>query len=87
MDWLKLVVALAVVSGAQTAAGDATAYSSRVKSACKSDFYKFCPSYKLDSPQLRACMRSNGGGISSRCLDALADSGEISRKYHSRFRK
>lgn len=87
MDWRKLVVALAVGSGPLIAAGDATAYSSRVKSACKTDFYKFCPSYKVDSPQLRACMRSVGGGISSRCLDALADSGEISRKYHSRSRK
>ena len=81
MDWLKLVVALGIGSVALTAAGDASAYSSRVKSSCKADFYKFCPSYKLDSPQLRACMRSNGGGLSSRCLDALADSGEISRCY------
>jgi hypothetical protein len=86
MDWLKLVVALAVGSWALMAAGDATAYSARVKSACKTDFYKFCPSYKVGSSQLRACMRSVGGGISSRCLDALADSGEISRKYHSRNR-
>jgi hypothetical protein len=87
MDWLKLVVALGIGSVALTAAGDASAYSSRVKSSCKADFYKFCPSYKLDSPQLRACMRSNGGGLSSRCLDALADSGEIPRKYHSSYRK
>jgi hypothetical protein len=87
MDWLKLVVVLAVGSGVLTAAGEANAYSSRVKSACKSDFYKFCPSYKLDSSQLRACMRSNGGGLSSRCLDALADSGEIPRKYHSSYRR
>ena len=87
MDWLKLVVVLAVGSGALKVAGEANAYSSRVKSACKSDFYKFCTSYKLESPQLRACMRSNGGGLSSRCLDALADSGEIPRKYHSSYRR
>lgn len=87
MDWLKLIVVLSVCTGALAAAGDATAYSSRVKSACRGDFNKLCPSYKLDSPQLRACMRSAGGGISSRCRDALADSGEIPRKYHSGFRK
>src|SRR5262249_30256224 len=88
MNWLKSIVALEViVSGTLMAAGDATAYSARVKSACKADFYKFCPSYKLESPQLRACMRAVGGGISVRCLDALADAGEIPRKYHSSFRK
>jgi hypothetical protein len=80
----KIIVALAIGFGALVAAGDATAYGARVKSACKTDFYKFCPSYKPDSPQLRECMRSAGGNISSRCLDALADSGEISRKYRSK---
>ncbi len=87
MYWQKLIVTLAVASGTLMAAGEASAYSSRVKSACRSDFSKFCPSYKQDSSQLRACMRSAGGGISSRCLDALADAGEISRKYHSSRRK
>ena len=87
MDWFKLMVALAIGCGALKAAGDASAYSSRVKSACKSDFYRFCPSYKLESPQLRACMRSAGANISRRCLDTLADAGEIPRKYHSSFRR
>ncbi len=87
MDRIRMIAALAVGLGTLVAAGHATAYSARVKSACKSDFYRFCPSYKLDSPQLRACMRSAGGNISSRCIDALADSGEISRKYHSRLRQ
>jgi hypothetical protein len=31
-------------------------------------------------------MRSAGGNVSRRCIDALADSGEISKKYHSRNR-
>ena len=84
MDKTKIKVALAIGFGALVAAGDATAYSARVNSACKTDFYKFCPSYKVDSPQLRECMRSAGGNISRRCLDALADSGVISRKYHSK---
>jgi hypothetical protein len=33
---------------------------------------------------LKECMRPAGGNISSRRLDALADSGEISRKYRSK---
>ena len=80
----KIIVVLTICFGVLVAAGDATAYTARVRSACKTDFYKFCPSYKPDSPQLRECMRSAGGNISSRCLDALADSGEISRKYRSK---
>ena len=83
----KNIVALAIGFGVLVAAGDVAAYSARVKSACKTDFYKFCPSYKLDSPQLRDCMASAGGNISSRCIDALADSGVISHKYHSRKRQ
>ncbi len=83
MSTSKILATVAVACGALAAAGTAHAYSGRVKSACKSDFYKFCPSYKPESPQLRSCMRSAGGNISSRCLDALADAGDIPRKYHS----
>jgi len=83
MTRTKIIAALAVGIGALAAAGAASAYTGRVKSACKADFYKFCPSYKLESAELRSCMRSAGGNISGRCLDALADAGEIPRKYHS----
>jgi hypothetical protein len=84
MDKIKIVAVFAVGFGALATAGSASAYSARVNSACKTDFYKFCPSYKPDSPQLRACMRAAGGNISTRCIDALADAGIISRKYHSK---
>jgi hypothetical protein len=67
-------------------AGGADAYSARVKTACKTDFYKFCPSYKDESTELKACMRAAGGNISSKCIDALVDAGEAPRKYHSRYR-
>ncbi len=87
MNKINFILLLTVGFGAHMAAGKAVAYSARVNSACKTDFRKFCPSHKSDSPQLRACMRSAGGNISSRCLDALADSGEIPRNYHSRYRK
>ncbi len=72
---------------ALVATTDANAYSRRVKSACKGDFYRFCPSYKIGSSKLRSCMRSAGGNISRRCVDALANAGEVPRKYHSRFRR
>jgi hypothetical protein len=82
----KIIVVLTVCFETLVSAGDATAYTARVRSACKTDFYKFCPSYKPDSPELRECMRSAGGNISSRCLDALADSGEMPRKYRGKYR-
>ena len=83
----KNIVALAIGFGVLVGAGDVAAYSARVKSACKTDFYKFCPSYKQDSPQLRDCMVSAGGNISRRCIDALANSGVISHKYHRKKRQ
>ena len=81
----KIAAVLGLVFGTLLAAGAAHAfsYSERVKSACKTDFYKFCPSYKLESAELRECMRGAGFNISTRCLDSLADAGEIPRKYHS----
>lgn len=65
----------------------AIAYPQKIKNACKSDYFRFCPKYGEDSPQLKACMRSAGGNISPRCRDALADGGYIPRKYHSRNKK
>jgi hypothetical protein len=87
MTKTNIIAMLAIGFGALAVAGSAQAYSGRVKSACKTDFYRFCPSYKLESPELRACMRAVGGNISTRCLDALADAGEIPRKYHSSQRR
>jgi hypothetical protein len=85
MGTKKIAAVLGLVCGPLLAAGAAHAfsYSERVKSACKTDFYKFCPSYKLESVELRNCMQGAGFNISSRCLDSLADAGEIPRKYHS----
>jgi hypothetical protein len=65
------------------AAAQALAHPASVKAACKNDYFRFCPSYKEDTSQLRACMRSAGGNLSRRCIDALANAGEIPRKYHS----
>lgn len=65
------------------AAGGAGAYTARVKSACRGDYYRFCPKMHEDSQQLKSCMRAAGGNISVGCRNALADGGYIDRKYHS----
>jgi hypothetical protein len=61
---------------ALVAATAEAAYSKRVEAACKSDYKRLCPSYKTGSLQLRACMEAKAAQISSRCMDALIDSGE-----------
>lgn len=76
-----LMLALMTLGGAAlVAATPADAQSARVRSACSSDYHTFCPSYAVGSTQLRSCMRSAGKRLSKACVDALVDSGEVSRK-------
>ncbi len=81
--FLGIAVALA---GLATAPQPADAYSGRVRKACLVDFKKFCPSYKEESAALKSCMRANGGGISSRCIDALIDDGQLTKSEIQRYR-
>jgi hypothetical protein len=57
-------------------ASDASAYSWKVKMACKNDYYAHCSQYSPGSPEVRSCMRAVGGGLSRRCIDALVADGE-----------
>jgi hypothetical protein len=52
----------------------------RVKRSCKGDYQRLCPSYKVGSSQLRACMESKQSSISWGCIEALMDSGEVDKK-------
>ena len=47
------------------------AYPRAVRKACKYDYKRMCPHYKVNSAKMRACMRSNVGQISPRCYDTL----------------
>jgi hypothetical protein len=76
---VRFVVA-AVVSAASlfaATADSANAYSERVRRACKGDYHRLCGQYKVDSAQLRSCMEANAFSISSPCITALVDSGEV----------
>jgi len=78
-----LVAALAAAASlaALMAAGASeAAYSKRVEAACKGDYKRLCPNYKAGSLQLRACMEAKAAQISSGCIDALIDSGEVNRQ-------
>jgi len=65
----------------------ARSVSVKVQNACVSDYNRFCPSYKVGSTKLRQCMRSHGKRLSDRCLRALVDDGQISRRVLRRKRK
>ena len=60
------------------------AITAHVKKACASDYKRLCPKYKVGSTQLRACMEAKQFEISSRCVEALIDSGEVDRSRRRR---
>lgn len=57
----------------------AEAVSPKVKKSCAGDYKRLCPRYKVGSAQLRACMEAKASEISSACITALIDSGEVNR--------
>lgn len=59
----------------------ATAYSSRINSACERDYYRFCAAYSIGTPELRSCMLASRRALSRRCIDALIAGGEVPRRY------
>ncbi len=65
-----------IVAGGAALSGPALAFPDYVKKACKADFKKFCPSYDVNSKQLRACMRAVATNLNPRCVEALDRAGE-----------
>ncbi|HML27668.1 MAG TPA: hypothetical protein PKE16_02300 [Hyphomicrobium sp.] len=57
----------------------AYAVSERVKSACRDDYFQHCSQYAVGSEELRQCMRKVGEDLSTPCLVALVQDGEISK--------
>ena len=78
----RQLMAAAAIAAAMTCglASQAFAVPEYVKTACKADYKKFCPDYKVDTSELRACMVAIAHQLSSRCVDALERSGETHRK-------
>jgi hypothetical protein len=65
-------------------ASEADAASAKVRKACAGDYKRLCPRYKVGSSRMRACMEAKQSEISSRCIDALIDSGEVNRRGRRR---
>ena len=77
---LKFVPAVLGLSFVLVSANQAWAVNSSVQRACKRDYYRFCPSYSIGTPQLRACMRRVGRRLSPRCISAVRRSGQLRRR-------
>ncbi|MFT3733203.1 MAG: hypothetical protein QM780_17590 [Hyphomicrobium sp.] len=75
-SYASIAVGFVIAAGAWTA--DANAVSLHVKLACANDYYAYCSQFASGSPETRACMRAVGEKLSSRCINALVDAGEVS---------
>ncbi len=77
----RTVVATLVVTIAASLStvADAAAFSRKVQLACRGDYKRLCPHYKVGSPQLRACMEAKSSEISSNCISTLIDEGVVGR--------
>ncbi len=81
--WMAAITSTVVVAAMLIASAPAGAISQRVKTACKSDYFRHCPAYEVGTPQLRTCMTKAGKRkqLSRRCLRALIDTGQVPRRY------
>ncbi len=75
----------AIVSGAIFAAASlfcaqAYAVSEKVKNACRDDYFQHCSQYAVDTDELRQCMRKVGENLSTPCLVALVEDGQITKE-------
>lgn len=55
------------------------AVNDQVRQACKADYYQHCSQFSVGTEELRQCMRKVGEGLSSPCLVALVQAGEITK--------
>jgi hypothetical protein len=74
--------AIMLVAAALTPAA-ASAYSKKVENACRGDYDRFCPGYKVGSPALHNCITLAGkrANLSPTCFNALKDAGMVPKKY------
>ena len=59
----------------------AVAFSQKVKDSCSADYASLCSKYKQGSSELRRCFESNRRVLSTECVQALVDAGEVPARY------
>lgn len=75
----RSIVTAAAVSSALLSATQASATSLIVQIACAADYFAYCSKHDSAGPGVRQCMRTNGEKLSTRCINALIDAGEVSK--------
>ena len=75
---LNIAMAAAALAAAAT---PALAYSQKVRDACQADYAALCAKYKQGSSELRRCFESNRRVLSTECVQALVDAGEVPARY------
>jgi hypothetical protein len=73
--------AVIVASVAVLTSTTAFAYSQKVKDACSADYASLCGKYKQGSSELRRCFESNRRVLSTECVQALVNAGEVPARY------
>lgn len=81
-----IVVFVASCCGAFSASAQPP-YSKAVQQACGTDYRKYCGEYGLETAALRTCMDKAGKSLSSGCVQALVQSGEVSQAEVDRRKK
>jgi hypothetical protein len=66
------------------AAGNVT---ERMKRDCRTDYHRYCKGLELGSEKLRACMSRSIRGVSTRCIGALVDGGQMTKAQANRVLK
>jgi hypothetical protein len=66
------------------AAGNVT---ERMKRDCRTDYHRYCKGLELGSEKLRACMSRSIRGVSTRCIGALVDGGQMTHAQANRVLK
>jgi hypothetical protein len=79
------VFAAAGLSALVVSSVGAHAVSNRVKEACQDDYLRHCSAYEVGSESLRQCMRNVGKGLSTSCIAALVQEGEITKADIDRY--
>lgn len=65
------------VLAALTAVEVSAAITTRVKLACRAEYYAYCSAHAIPSPGLRSCMRGVKEKLSPGCVKALKGAGEL----------
>jgi hypothetical protein len=75
---------LACLSGPAWAGPDIT---QAVSQECRWDYHKYCSEYGIGSSLLTLCFHKNGRYLSTGCVKALIQAGDVSSAYVQKERK